>query len=141
MNGYELVVEATSTYLYHSSNIQGIKILEVMTLTSSSRLPGKFVYASNDLAYASAFCFRWEDRDGVDVKKRGNIYTIEIPRKLKSRTLQPASMYILHGSTFKDANPKGLEFVSRVPVKPLKETRYDTALKCMSDNDLKVKWI
>lgn len=142
------LLEATERVLYFGSSKQGLKKDLKNTLTPKKPQSAhaehikrsSVVYASDEKAYAAAFTFKWSEEEGFEFGKYGEtgIYTLKIPHKYLSRIKKPCSLYTVKGD-FTKLRTGTPEYISREPVKIMREKKYSSAEECMEKNGVRIR--
>lgn len=141
--------EATQTkekpsLLYHGSPHKGIEEFEPRISRGTGEEFGAMVYATPDLATASAFL--------AEVKKEwsagrfGDTFYVCIPlsREEFIKNDKGGHIYVLPSDTFESDPKRGLgeyEWVSKTKVKPSKKIEYLSALDAMLENGVQVYFV
>lgn len=131
--------------LYRSGPERSIKIFNPRIVDKShdptfKRFP--LIYASDDKSYAAAFCFDWDDQEGFRLGRTNNDpWTLTIPIKFQNRLLSNCSLYEIDGTSFtKIISLSTPEWSSKRPAKVLKEYKYNSALQCLKENSVRLKY-
>ena len=143
MNGYQIVSESlASKIFYHSSPTQGLKIIDPRNETRRIGNRGTRVFVSDSKAFSSGFTFRWNSSDGIRFGQTDDgPWTMEIPKKFKSRMMKPCSIYTVENQPYipiRDMSETPVEFYTRKSVRIIKEEKYRTSLEAMKSNGVKV---
>jgi len=150
MNKYILANQILSessrhSTLFHASPVQNLKELKANNKTMN-QLAGRGIYATDDMTYASAFCFEWSDADGIRLGRINNgPWTIELPSKYKATLKKkPCSIYTISSKYFNDMTtqlktPEWVSSTYNIPV--MREYKYKSVLEAFEKNKLKVKWL
>jgi hypothetical protein len=147
MNEYmRFLTEGTRVQkFYHASPDQGLKVLDP-TKTQSTHLKEikPYVYVSDSRAYAAGFCFQWSDNEGFQHgsnSKMGDDWIIKIPRRFADRLKTSCSLYTITDNGFRKVySVPTPEFYKSGRVRIAKEEKYKTALDCLKDNRVTVKF-
>jgi len=141
MNGYQIVCESLSstTRFFHGSPIQNLKILDLKKDSVRFKTQSPNVFLTDDVSYASCFTFAWSNDEGFELGSVNNSpWQLQVPKKYKDRLKKPCSIYTVENGSYKQIKSAPMEYVSKHPVKILKEEKYKTALEAMMKNGVKV---
>jgi hypothetical protein len=139
MNGYQIVSESIGKKFYHGSPIQNLKTLDLKKDSVRFKTQSPSVFITDDKGYASCFTFAWSNNEGFELGSINNgPWTIEIPKKFKSRLSKPCSIYIVESGPYKQIKSMPAEYVSKKSIKVIKEIKYKTALEAMKSNGVKI---
>lgn len=131
-------------FLYHGSPHKGIEEFEPRISKGTGEEFGAMVYATPDLATASAFL--------AEVKKEwsagrfGDTFYVLIPfpREEFIKNDKGGHIYVLPSDTFESDPKRGLgeyEWASKTSVKPTKKIEYPSALDAMLENGVQVYFV
>ena len=131
-------------FLYHGSPHKGVEEFEPRISQGTGEEFGAMVYATPDLATASAFL--------AEVKKEwsagrfGDAFYVLIPysREEFIKNDKGGHIYVLPSDTFKSDHERGLgkyEWVSKEKVKPTKKIEEPSALDAMLENGVQVYFV
>ena len=132
------------SFLYHGSPHKGIEEFEPRISKGMGKEFGAMVYATPDLATASAFL--------AEVKKEwsagrfGDTFYVIIPfpREEFIKDDKGGHIYVLPSDTFESDLKKGMgkyEWASKTSVKPTKKIEYPSALNAMLENGVQVYFV
>lgn len=132
-------------FLYHASDNKNIDELEPRNEKVRDPKEGPVIFATPDLAFASAFLMKELD-DGWSHK--GNIngisYVVINDRELFNKLDKGGAVYKLSSDSFScdyNKSMSGFEWTAKENVKPIDKTDYDSALEAMLNNGLQVYFI
>ena len=132
------------TVLYHGSSVSGLRLLEPQAHKIRHPAEGPVVFAAVALPLATLFIVPTDDSWTVS-GTFGRVYHIVISdRERFTRNDHGGSVYVVPGESFSCDPEKGLgelEWVSAVPVKPIDEFIFRSALEAMLENRVQVFWV
>ena len=124
---------------YHGSANKDIIELEPKQKSYRKKEEGELLFASPDIAGATLFLVRMFDNESRKGYEDG-IYYFVISDKDKFRELDKGgTVYVLPDSNFtNDREQWSREWATKQKVKPLNKIHFDSALKAMVENGVKV---
>jgi len=131
-------------FLYHGSPYKDIEEFEPRISKGTGEEFGAMVYATPDLATASAFLT--EIQKEWSARRFGDTFCVIIPlsREEFIKNDKGGYIYILPSTTFESDPERGLgeyEWASKEKVKPSKKIEYTSALDAMLENEVQVYFI
>lgn len=133
--------------LYHASPHKRISVIEARNKTVRNLDEGPVVFATPYIDYASCFIVNTDD-NWTRISKfgqLGNFWNIIISDKQRFINLDKGgAIYELPPDTFYRDKTKGTiesEWVSKIPVKPIKKRIYESGLKAMLINGVHVFFV
>lgn len=121
--------------LYHGSRIQGLKIINPSKNNYDTEVKNNKVYASIDKRFAACFGAKW-DYNCADLGSWDNYKTLIFGITNFVNLNQPCSLYDVECDNFIPLNQK--EFISKEPVKVIKEIKYNSFKDMLLNNDVKI---
>jgi len=135
-------VEGKPDKFYHASLNKEIEELEPRRLSNRSKEEGKLLFASPDIACATMFLVRIYDNESRKGYSNGAYYFV-IANKEKFLELDKGGIvYVLPDANFTcDPNKWQKEWATTEKVKPESKIHFDSALKAMIENGVKVYFV
>lgn len=131
-------------FLYHASTNRNIEEFEPRRGSYRDPTEGPVIFASPSKAYASMFITKADDRWAIKGRFSDTFYTVISDEERFRNIDKGGSIYTLPPDTFTCDPKKSMgvhEWVSKVPVKPLKVEDYDSCLEAMLENGVQVFFV
>ena len=130
--------------LYHGSPKTGLVLLEPRAIGVRNCSEGPVIFACRDLALATVFMVRMDDR-WVQIGTFGGAYHVVISDRTRfEQSDLGGSVYVVPSDSFSCDLEKGmreLEWISREPVKPIDAYDYPCALDAMIQHGVQVFFV
>lgn len=131
-------------YLYRAGKEQNIKTFyprkPISSHNNNKNIP--LLYATDDISFASGFCFDWSDNEGFKFGKiNNNPWTLHVPTKYLYKLEQKCSIYILKQDNFIKLKTKTPEYITYQPTNVIYEIKYKNCLQCLKQNNIILKEI
>jgi hypothetical protein len=133
--------------LFHASSNTNIEVLEPRAITIRNKDEGAVVFATDDKAYSSMFIVpsddSWTKKSGYQFGNDPKLWITIIADEIRYRESDKGgAIYTLPIDTFiNDTDKKGSEWISRIPVKPIKKEVFSNGLDAMIENGVIVYFV